>query len=144
MGDKKITIVIPLTPIGKGRARSGKNGSHYTPEKTREWERAATFYIQRALRNEQRPLFSQRTPISILIEAFFPCGFPERLGQHHVIKPDGDNIAKAVLDALQKAEIIYDDAQAWEITVRKRYERELRNTFNENGSVLVTIWETRR
>lgn len=39
----------------------------------------------------------------------------------HTIKPDGDNLVKAVMDALTEARVWRDDSQVFEQTAHKRY-----------------------
>ena len=125
------TFAVPLAPKGKGRPRATSIGGHarvYTPKKTRTWER--DFAI---VAGQHRPKGIILGPISVGIVAVFPRPkYMARvskttghlLGGHspdrcaHTSKPDGDNVAKAVLDALK--DWWKDDAQVCDLHVSKR------------------------
>jgi Holliday junction resolvase RusA-like endonuclease len=97
-----ITITIPGTPVGKGRPRVTRHGT-YTPEKTREYQQKV-----RDCYHAQCPGgFAGGVPILARITAYFPipASYPKKKkaaleGAFHLKKPDADNIAKAILDAL--------------------------------------------
>ncbi len=114
-------FTIPGKPIGKGRPRfSAKAGRAFTPQKTRNWEAFAAWTLREQFSGE--PL---RCAVVVDIVAVFPR--PESKvwktkpmpRYRHVIRPDGDNIAKAACDALEKAGVLYNDSQAWRVTVEK-------------------------
>lgn len=77
-------------------------------------------------------VFRRKDPLLVTITAYFPIPSKatkaERAmilsgGGHVTSKPDADNIAKIILDALNG--IAYeDDAQVEELTVRRRYAAE--------------------
>ena len=107
--------LIPGPPIGKGRPRAAKMGSHirlYTPKKTADWERSAALLARNAW---CRPPSDDLCKAEIV--AVFPR--PKRLlrkkdPEHrlwHGSKPDIDNICKSVLDSLVMGGIIRDDTQ---------------------------------
>jgi len=50
-----------------------------------------------------------------------PKSGPNRLTEWHTCKPDLDNLAKAVMDALTAACAWQDDSQVCEMTVMKKY-----------------------
>lgn len=120
-----VDIELPGEPAGKGRPRSTRTGRHYTPEKTRSYEsmvKAAAFEAMAG-----RP--PSQEPISIVIEAFF--SIPKTMKKLDrakaemeklpvTKKPDGDNIAKIILDPMNKI-VFDDDSQAWNIHVLKLY-----------------------
>lgn len=101
-----------------------KSGHTYTPEKTRDYER-----LVRACYQSQvgRFSFPPGVPLTVLIEAEFPIPKSTSkkkaaalMGRWHTKKPDADNVAKAVLDALNG--IAYpDDAAISKLTVEKSY-----------------------
>jgi Holliday junction resolvase RusA-like endonuclease len=115
-------ITIPGQPIGKGRPRFG-NGRTFTPTKTRSWEAAAVGHI-RAQVCRGNPIAG---PVSVSITAFFER--PKRMltrkwpdkNEWHTAKPDADNVAKIVCDALQLAGVIEDDAAVCRMVVYKFY-----------------------
>jgi Holliday junction resolvase RusA-like endonuclease len=115
-------------PRGKERPRAAKLRDRtvvYTPKKTRDYEREiATAYLTQC-----RGMFSGA--VSVTICAYFQI--PKSTSRKRVLemivdeikptkKPDADNIAKAVCDALNG--IAYkDDSQVVDLTVRKHYSK---------------------
>ena len=111
-------------PQGKGRPRVTKNGT-FTPRKTTEYEQ----FVQLSYRQQCRGVFFGTAPLSVTIEACFPVPkSASRRQRDRMIageikpakKPDADNIAKAICDALNGF-AYHDDAQIVRITVIKRY-----------------------
>lgn len=118
---------IPGEPIGKGRPRATTIGGHarmYTPGKTQRWEAyaAATMAAQWSGETMREPL---RCPVHVTIEAVFSRPKSKVWKSkpmpryQHVIKPDSDNAAKALCDALEKAGVLHNDSQAWVLHVTK-------------------------
>lgn len=116
-------------PVGKGRPRFRRMGNFvqtYTPEKTSEYEKLVRIRFQNA--------GGQITdkPVRVEIVAFFapPKSTKKKQMQEMLSnlilptkKPDCDNIAKIVLDALNQ--IAYkDDSQVVDLSVRKQYASE--------------------
>lgn len=119
-------LIFDCEPIGKGRPRTGKGGRVYTPAKTRQWESAASsaFAMQakiyglsepydcplrvriRAVKSRPKALRRKKDPDGLLLAP---------------VKPDADNIAKAVLDAAQKARVMVDDALIVSLTIETLY-----------------------
>ncbi len=65
-------------------------------------------------------------PVALLIECLFamPVSWSKAKrakhhGQAHTQKPDGDNVAKAVMDGLTAAGVWPDDAVVWSLEIRK-------------------------
>lgn len=118
-----VTFTVPGTPQGKGRPRFG-NGRTYTPKKTLRYETL----IREAYKLQSGTYFGE-APLRMRITAYFPIPksyTKKRRGeivsgrQYPTKKPDGDNIEKAVLDALNG--VAYkDDIQVIELTWSKRY-----------------------
>lgn len=113
-------------PVGKGRPRFKRMGNFvqtYTPTATADYEKLVRLRFQNA--------GGQITdkPVKIEIVAFFAPPKSTRKKEKAemlssrilpVKKPDCDNIAKIVLDALNK--IAYkDDSQVIELSVKKLY-----------------------
>ena len=119
-----VTFVVPGMPQGKGRPRFMRNGHTYTPDKTRKYER-----LIREAYLLQSGHFYDRAVLALCIYACFPIPKSYTKKQRELIragkmfplvKPDGDNIAKAVMDALNG--IAYDDdKQIADIRCFKRY-----------------------
>lgn len=118
-------------PQGKARARTGK-GFAYTPEKTVLYENLIKTEYQRQCglhRFSTIPNSELKQPLKMHITAIFgiPKSFTKgkRLAAEHneirpTVKPDGDNIAKVICDALNGIAYI-DDTQIVLLTVEKVY-----------------------
>lgn len=112
-------------PIAKQRPRVTRTGIAYTPSKTVNYEAIVRYTYQ--------SLYPQRKPILGHIEATIIAVFPvpksypkkktaELLKGHHNYdkKPDCDNLAKIILDALNG--IAYkDDSQVTLLHIAKEY-----------------------
>jgi len=134
MSAESFDVTIPGAPIGKGRPRATMAGGHarmYTPAKTRRWEMGAAAFMA-----ERYDGAVMDGPLSLEVWALFPrpkrldcahkrqpcscpCGWAGR--QPHTSKPDADNVAKAVCDALEAAGIVANDATICTLTVMKLY-----------------------
>ncbi len=124
----QVEFTVSGKPIAKGRPRFTRNGHAYTDEKTAAYETLVRLsYQQQAGQKLQGELIAS-------IEAFFPIlkstskKSAEEMREGEVgptKKPDADNIAKAVLDALNG--VAYDDdAQVTTLLVKKCYSDEPR------------------
>lgn len=116
-------ITIPGKPKGKDRPRFGKNHVRST-EQTKAYEKLVAYsYIS------QKGLNFGSEPLNVTIDCFYqiPKNMPKykrkiiKTGElRPVVKPDLDNIAKAVLDALNK--VAYnDDNQIVGLCIQKFY-----------------------
>ena len=123
-------VVVYGVPRGKGRPRFTRRGSTYTDAVTTEYEGR----VKKAWICENNFSFD-KAPTTISIKAFFPV--PVSLskkkraalfGKPYLGKPDADNIAKIILDALlderthlMRRVAFKDDAQVDTLTVQKLY-----------------------
>ncbi len=113
-------FTIPGKPYGKKRPRfSRKSGRAFDPAENGKVEDSIGSI---ALPHFPEPLAG---PVSIEIEARFmpaPSWSKKRraaaIGQPHTAKPDTDNLAKAILDAMNRIAWA-DDGQVSSMTVRK-------------------------
>ena len=117
-----IHFTIPGKPRGKQRPRVTRNGS-FTPKETRKYEAAVqkAFYAARWEAEREKGIIfdlTKITRVSVHFLAYFPV--PESwtkakkksaYGQPYTSKPDLDNIAKIILDALNGV-AFPDDASA--------------------------------
>ena len=117
----KIEFTVPGIPVGKGRPRFMRNGHTYTPQKTRDYEDK----VVQCWKCQSGKGFAAGVPLAAHITAYFPL--PKSLskkraaaldGTHHTKKCDADNVAKAILDALN-GHAYNDDSAIALLTVRK-------------------------
>ena len=121
-------FVIPGPPVGKGRPRAVMQGGKlhtYTPAATAEYEAK----VRHCWRASRLPGFGADTPVAVTITACHPIPASASKKARQAMegntvlpmrKPDADNIAKAVLDALNGLAYA-DDKQVVCLTVCKRY-----------------------
>ncbi len=117
-------------PQGKARVRVLRTGRAYTPEKTKNYERDLRQAYQK--NDGDKPPFTG--PVNIMIFAFFepPKSASKKQREEmllgHIcptLKPDFDNIAKIVCDALNGVAWL-DDKQIVRASVYKFYGEEPR------------------
>lgn len=130
-----ITFTVPGNPKGKGRPRVTRFGT-YTPKATKDYEKL----VKQSYLSAGNPVReTSDKPLSVHINAVFgvPKSYSKKktlamLGTHHTKKPDADNIAKAILDALNGV-AFPDDSAISVLYVNK--------TYGEVPCVAVTIME---
>ena len=118
-------ITIPGTPVAKGRPRVGRYGT-YTPKKTATYES----YVQYcwAAKYGAQPPSERPLEVNVIFYMPIPKSATKRIRTEitqgivkHTKKPDLDNMAKAVLDALNG--LAYkDDSQIYSLTLYKTYD----------------------
>lgn len=98
----EIKFTVPGVPVGKGRPRVTCNGT-FTPQKTRQYQQL----VQCCWETQCGQGFASGIPLLASITAYFPI--PKSTskkkaaameGTFHRSRPDADNVAKAILDAL--------------------------------------------
>lgn len=124
-----IKFEVPGQPVGKGRPRFvRKTGHAYTPKKTQVYEDGLRRAGEQAMRDD--PLLT--CPISLYVCAYFqvPKSWSKKkqqLAYDGVIlptgRPDGDNVLKAVGDALNGV-VWRDDSQVVFGQIKKLYSLE--------------------
>jgi len=117
-------IVIPGKPIGKGRPRVTKNGT-YTPKTTKDYQNKVAAIAELEADN----YFMHDEPLVATILCYYPIpksmpkykrNMVEEGKLYPIVKPDLDNVAKAILDALNG--VVYkDDNQIVELHIKKLY-----------------------
>lgn len=128
--EETIKFEVPVTPYGKGRPRfSRQNGKirTYTPSHTRLHEQTFKIYARQAMGS--RYPFEKGTGIAVKVTAFFPVPPSYKKSKRaaclanvvkHMVKPDIDNVVKAILDAMNDC-VYFDDSQVYKVEVEKRY-----------------------
>lgn len=97
-------------PFAQSRARVTNNGTYSSASKSlRGWRARIEGEILLAMRRTHRqPL---EGPIRLVLKFQLPTTKAERWGQWCDHKPDCDNLAKAVMDCMEKAGLFKDDQQ---------------------------------
>lgn len=131
------------SPVGKGRPRVVKRGRHvstYTPKKTADWEHNAAWTFRAAY--APRPVHEGLVAVCVAAVKERPNRLMRKKDpdgrMYRSTLPDGDNVLKAVADALQKGGVIRDDKQVVEWHVRSAY-----TTKTEGPSVAVRVYKIR-
>lgn len=135
----RITFTVSGDPVAKARPRLGRGGRVYTPEKTKTWEQVIAYSAPR-----QKYLIKGPIRVDVWIYRPIPKSWSAKKKEHAewgelrpVVKPDIDNYAKAVFDALNGI-IWEDDSQIVECRLYKYYANKPRIeveilTLNPNG-----------
>ena len=113
------TITVYGEPKAQPRPRATARGGFarvYNPSTADEWKQA----IVDAARNMGEPFLG---PVSLEIRFDMPRPKSMRGTDQkpHTVKPDIDNLVKAVMDALTTAIWWIDDSQVWRISTSKQY-----------------------
>lgn len=122
-GGCSFVLTLPVTPRGQERARHTQAGHTYTPEKTR----AATEELRTLWMIAGSPIVPAEW-FTVSIIASLVRTKSTRLD--YPAKPDVDNIAKLVLDALQ-GHAFKNDSRCRLLSVEKRWA--------ERASVVVSV-----
>lgn len=118
----KVQFIVMGAPEGKGRPRFSRTGHTYTPEKTRAYEDK----VRRCWKTQSGRGFAGGMPLKATIVGYFPLPkmskkkAAELDGTLHTKKCDADNLAKAILDALNGC--AYPDDSAVSILHVRKYQ----------------------
>lgn len=122
-----IYFIVPGQPYGKGRPRASSRGGFvrmYTPAATLAYE--AEIARLAAIAKGDWPVMATPMSLRVIAHHAIPASWSKRKQQQalqgQVIpgKPDLDNVAKAVLDALNG--VVYeDDKQVIKLVAEKQY-----------------------
>ena len=121
-----VSFFVPGKPIGKGRPRFTRAGHTYTPAITALAEKRVAAIASDAMITAQRKPRISRCSVHIIATWPVPKSWTKQrqaaaLSNDEIPgKPDLDNIAKLILDALNG--VVYeDDVQVCMLTVTKLY-----------------------
>lgn len=123
----EVTFTIPGLARGKGRPRMMRSGHVYTDAKTASFEGAVRSLAARAMADAGLAMASS-VPVLVRICISVPCpaSYSRKRraaaldGGVAPFKPDVDNVAKSILDAMNG--IVYDDdSRVVSLAVSKRY-----------------------
>ena len=119
-----MVFVIKGEPKGKGRPRFTKTGRVYTPAETSRYEELVRLSYLNMAKG-----YKFTSPVRVTIKAFCkpPKGKSKKVVEDMLNgrilptkKPDADNVAKIILDGLNKV-AWDDDTQVVDMMVTKRY-----------------------
>jgi len=134
-------LFLNYTPVPASRPRVTKWGTFYS-KKYNDYKNKIKHDIQKKFLNDNDYQKAEKTT-ALNIKIIFKFPFPKSYSKKkrleikennylHLIKPDLDNLEKAILDGMN--EIVYnDDSQICELSSSKRY------TEEENGSTEIII-----
>lgn len=123
-----VTLIIPIEPVAKGRPRVNKKGWTFTPKKTQEFEKQVADYYKQT----RAQYFDENTPlfVTMVFDMPIPKSYSKKRRkwildgyESYTKKPDLDNLAKGVLDALNGVAWA-DDSQIIGLNLRKQYSEE--------------------
>lgn len=125
----ELIFEIKGVPKGKARPRFTKQGRAYTPKETVDYEREIANVAHAAAVVQGWRKVEKSQPLRAEIVAKFPIAASWTKAKkaaamrgeiRPTVKPDGDNIVKAVLDALNGV-VFDDDSQVVEHSMKKQY-----------------------
>lgn len=117
-----VEFVVDGEPVAKGRPRFTMTGRAYTPKRTHDYEKK----VKEAYSGE---MFPEDIPLEVHIDAYFQIPKSVSKKRHEEMrrgsirpmkKPDADNIAKSICDALNGVAYA-DDKQVIRLVVDKWY-----------------------
>ncbi len=125
-------IIIPIKAVGKQSVRGGSNNVYFMPKKTKEFEARISAYIKYYMLTNKIPMIDKgiSTRLDLTIFVKIPPSWSNKKSQEAlkgvlrpVVKPDQDNVLKAVSDGA-KAIAVYDDNQIVDTKLHKFYNYE--------------------
>jgi Holliday junction resolvase RusA-like endonuclease len=141
----KPTLYIHQSPIGAPRPRARKAGGFarvYNPPEYTAWKTAAANDLKAYWKHE--PINGGF--VNLAINVYFKR--PKTLMRKkdptapifHNKRPDADNVAKAIIDAMVDAGVMTDDKFVVQLTIRKYY---CSKDFNESERIEIFILHTK-
>ena len=123
---------IPGKAVGKGRPRFTKNGHTFTPDGTRNYEELVRALYRSKCKDEptSEPVIVNINIYTTPAKSLTKKKKTELMKKLPMKKPDLDNVAKIILDALNEV-AWQDDTQVVALTVRR--------VWNNEDYVCVTI-----
>lgn len=116
MSDRAWTIFLEIEPVAKGRPRFGR-GRAFTPEKTRHFEQMVRELIRKQYYHQ--PI---QGPVHLDLVFVFNRPTKPKHDHWHMVRPDLDNLIKAITDAANGL-LWEDDSQIAELTASKKYSK---------------------
>lgn len=132
---KPITFFVTGDPKGQPRPRAFARGGQarvYDPGTAEGWKSLIAFELRR---HWDRKQVNGPISVDLIFHLRRPKSHYNRKGLKlsapcwHTQKPDSDNLAKAVLDALTQCGVWHDDSQVARLVVLKKWETNLPGCF---------------
>jgi Holliday junction resolvase RusA-like endonuclease len=101
------SVYVEGQPRPQPRPRKGRYGNFYNPDSADSWKEA----VQAAFMRKRKPQITG--PVYLRIRFFFHKEGVSGELIPHTVKPDKDNLEKAVMDALTDIKIWRDDCQVY-------------------------------
>lgn len=128
-----VSFVVPGPAVGKGRPKFARRGNFvtaYTPEATANYENLVKLAAHRAMNGREAFAVAVSCNISIEVEPAPSWSNKKRLSALSGVllptsKPDLDNVAKGILDAMNDI-VFKDDKQVVSLTISKKYSEQSR------------------
>lgn len=117
MTEAEIHFVVPGAPVPFARAGGGVTRKRFTPQRQRNYATQVQWHCQVAMK--RGPILKGAIELELLAVFPLPKGKKEMMARH-TKRPDADNIAKLVSDALNGF-AYKDDAQISDVKIQKRY-----------------------
>lgn len=124
-----LDIFLDVTPTPKARPRMTRDGHVYNPLKTEQAERDIQFLLKAHIIRLQIQITDKPVVVSMIFHHDCPKTMNKSdrlladLGMlYKASKPDIDNLAKLVADAMNGL-IYFDDAQIVKLTCEKKYSK---------------------
>jgi Holliday junction resolvase RusA-like endonuclease len=119
MTTNKITFTVPGTAVPWHRpGRNRFTGATFCHSEDQRWQKIVRNYSVLC-----RPLELPTNPVILMIEFVMPRPKCHKTSIHHIKKPDLDNLAKNIKDALTGS-MYRDDSQVYKAHFEKRYCRQ--------------------
>lgn len=118
-----IAFRVPGLPIAQGSKswKGMRNGKPILAESAKgldKWRGDVKLCAQRAT-GYRRPSLDR--PVTVLVEFAFPRPKSRPDDIRHAVMPDVDKCSRAILDALQEAQLVTDDGRVSDLVAIKRY-----------------------
>lgn len=117
----RLSAFVAMEPVAKGRPRVTRQGHAYTPTATVQAEHRIQ---EQVARTWTQPVLEGPLEVSIIVQLLKPKSAPKRRVTWPISRPDADNYAKLVLDALNGI-LWRDDSQVVDLRVQKVYSESL-------------------
>ena len=112
------SLYIDGVPKAQPRPRMTKHGHVYNPDTAKDWKKT----VQGAFLLHRKPVILNPCTVEIIFYLRMPkARQSEALYLPHTAKPDGDNLEKAVWDALTEIGVWKDDSLIWKHSSEKLY-----------------------